>query len=253
MRRAVPLAAVVLVLAAATGCGPAGSLAPTATTSSAPPGRTPAAPTASAMTTPTPGGAAPPTSVGPPAVQPPVVPLPEPGLASMAAIPVEGVPAVAGQRFDHAVVCSPPILVLFDDAVADARSPDDAAGPTAWCNDGLLLALVMGVPGEFANPIGVRESDLDPPLVVRVLAGERFGAAAVGRLTAAAGDATVQVSVECTRPGEQYRLGAETLQCDPDVWAEQTFERASTLEQVLAELQLPADYSGTVSLRPRGM
>lgn len=247
------LAAAAVVLAAATGCGPAGALAPGQTeTQPAPtdpaataPGATPGPSTPSTATPPLPAAEPPP---GPGVPSPPVVPLPALPPAPPRELPVQGPAPARGERYDLAMVCEPPLTVSLDttgefDALAD---PPD--GPSFWCADGNALVALFGVDGDRARAWASLDVDLAAPLIVRVPAGSGFGADAVARLTAQAPGGAVQVMADCPFPGELF-LGDRALACPPG-FASATFDGAVPLAQGLLDLRVPEGYRGTVTFAP---
>lgn len=229
------LAAALLALAFATGCGPAGQLAPTPS---------PTASEGTALPTPTaaPAPTAAPTGSAP---QPPVVPLPLPTAPPVTEITVVGPAARAGETYDMAIACSPPLLVWLDDR-GDFDYGATGDGPGLACSERDALLLQLGVPGDVARPFSVIEADIDAPLIVRAAAGTGFGADAVAALAAAADVPLVTVRVSCQRSFE-VSLGGQLGRCDP-LQGMFAFLEPVTVEVALTELELPASYLGVVEI-----
>ncbi|WP_306233263.1 hypothetical protein [Agrococcus beijingensis] len=255
--RALTVAAALLTLAGATGCGQAGLLAPTPTptpspapTSTSRPSPTPAdgppatPPAASPLPTPTLTESAPPAPRASPP-QPPVVPLPPPS-PPLTEIAVDGPAALPGATYDLAIACTAPLLVWLDDR-GDFAYGSAGDGPALPCSEGDALLLQQGVPGEVARPFGVVEADIGAPLIVTAEAGSGFGADAVAALASAADAPLVTVQVSCPRSFEAS-LAAQLGACDP-LAGSLTFPQPVTVDAALTELVLPQDYAGLVQLR----
>ena len=251
MRRLAVLTAGAVLLAVATGCGPAGSLSPMPTVEQETPTPT-AAPSAPAEPSPSPTATADPHATGPANLAPAGVAPPFPGLPvaqppAFAEVRVDGAPLGAGGLVDVAVACVPRIDLAFGPAEGIASLEGAGHGMIACRTSGSIL-LRFGVPAEVAHLYRVHEADVPSPPVLRVASGEGFAADAAAQLAAAADVATVTVSVGCDGVFD-ITLAGETLSCSAA--SEQVvFSRPIAAASAITDLRLPPGASAYVFIDP---